>query len=103
VPAASILLDERGANTYGNAVNTRALLEANGLHSIILVTSPYHLQRATITFRGALRGTDIRLIGSAAPDSDWRKQSWWLRSDLRRLTLLELEKLAYIAVTGRYN
>lgn len=103
VPASAILLDEQGADTYGNARHTRALMESHGLASAILVTSPYHLQRATTTFRAVYRGTDIRLIGRAAPDSAWRKQSWWLRPDLRRLTILELEKLAYIAVTGRYN
>jgi uncharacterized SAM-binding protein YcdF (DUF218 family) len=103
VPAASILLDEQGADTYGNALNTRRLMEAHGLRSAILVTSPYHLQRAGMTFAGAYRGSNIRIITRAAPDSDWRKRSWWLRSDLRRLTFSELEKLAYILVTRRYN
>jgi uncharacterized SAM-binding protein YcdF (DUF218 family) len=103
VPAAAILLDERGADTYGNAINTRRLMEAHGLRSAILVTSPYHLQRASVTFNGAYRGSDIRIIASAAPDSDWRKRSWWLRADLRRLTFSEVEKLAYILLTGRYN
>jgi uncharacterized SAM-binding protein YcdF (DUF218 family) len=103
VPAAAILLDERGADTYGNAINTRRLMEAHGLRSAILVTSPYHLQRASATFDGVYRGSNIRVIAKAAPDSDWRKRSWWLRSDLRRLTFSEVEKLAYILLTGRYN
>ena len=103
VPAAAILVDEQGADTYGNALQTRRLMEAHGLRSAILVTSPYHLQRAAVTFNGVFRGSDIRLIASAAPDSDWRKQSWWLRPDLRLLTLRELGKLGYIALTGRYN
>ena len=103
VPATSILLDEQGADTYGNALQTRRLMEAHGLKSAILVTSPYHLQRAVVTFQGVYRGTGIRIVGRAAPDSDWRKRSWWLRDDLRRLTLTELEKLAYIALTRRYN
>jgi uncharacterized SAM-binding protein YcdF (DUF218 family) len=103
VPATAILVDEHSADTYGNAVNTHRLMTVNSLRSAILVTSPYHLQRASLTFNGVYRGSDIRLIASAAPDSDWRKQSWWLRPDLRVLTLTELEKLGYIVVTGRYN
>jgi len=103
VPAAAILTDEQAVDTYGNALHTRRIMEANGLQSAILVTSPYHLQRAAVTFNGVYRGSNIRLIASAAPDSDWRKRSWWLRPDLRLLTTSELEKLAYIAVTGRYN
>jgi uncharacterized SAM-binding protein YcdF (DUF218 family) len=103
VPASAILLDEQGADTYGNALNTRRLLEQHALKSAILVTSPYHLQRAAITFGRVYQGSGIRLLASAAPDSDWRKRSWWLRSDLRLLTLRELEKLAYVGLTGRYN
>jgi uncharacterized SAM-binding protein YcdF (DUF218 family) len=103
VPARAILVDSESQDTFGNAVFTRRLMESSGLHSAILVTSPYHLQRATLTFNGVYRGSDIRVLASAAPDSDWRKQSWWTRSDLRMLTLTELEKLSYIAVTGRFN
>ena len=103
VPGSAILVEEQSVDTYGNAVQTRRLMETANLRSAILVTSPYHLQRAAMTFNGVYRGTDVRLIASAAPDSDWRKQSWWLRPDLRRLTFHELEKIAYIAFTGRYN
>jgi uncharacterized SAM-binding protein YcdF (DUF218 family) len=103
VPAESILVEEQATNTYGNALHTRRLMEAHGLRSAILVTSPYHLQRAALTFGGVYQGSGIQVIASAAPDSDWRKRSWWLRSDLRLLTLSELEKLGYILLTGRYN
>jgi len=103
VPPSAILLDEQGADTYGNALHSRRLMEASGLRSAILVTSPYHLQRAVMTFGGVYQGSGIRLIGNAAPDSDWRKQSWWLRPDLRLLTLHELEKIGYILYTGHYN
>ena len=52
-----------------------------------------------MTFSGVFRGSDVRLIVSAAPDSDWRKQSWWLDL-ISRLTLSEVQKLVYIMVTG---
>jgi uncharacterized SAM-binding protein YcdF (DUF218 family) len=103
VPAGAILTDDLGGDTYGNAVHTRALMEAHGLTSAILVTSPYHLRRATLTFEGVYRGSGIRVIGRAAPDGAWRKRTWWLNEDTRQLTIRELEKLAYVAVTGRYN
>jgi uncharacterized SAM-binding protein YcdF (DUF218 family) len=103
IPESAVLLDEEGADTYGNAVHTRRLMESHGLRSAILVTSPYHLQRAVVTFQGVYGGSGIRIVGRAAPDSDWRKRSWWMRPDLRRLTLTELEKLGYIALTRRYN
>ena len=46
VPDSAILTDDFGADTYGNAVQSRALMERSGLHSAILVTSPYHLPGA---------------------------------------------------------
>jgi uncharacterized SAM-binding protein YcdF (DUF218 family) len=103
VPPASILVDPHGDDTYGNAVHTRDLMLAHGLKSAILVTSPYHLQRAVLTFRGVYDDTGIRIIGRSAPDGAWRKTNWWLRPETRALTVRELEKLGYVTLTGRYN
>ncbi len=103
VPPSAILTDDHGGDTYGNAVHTRTLMEQHGHKSAILVTSPYHLHRAALTFRGVYDGSGIRVIGRSAPDGEWRKQSWWLRDETRELTLRELEKLAYVALTGRFN
>jgi uncharacterized SAM-binding protein YcdF (DUF218 family) len=103
IPESAILVDPNADDTYGNAVHTRDLMMANGLKSAILVTSPYHLQRAVLTFRGVYNGTGIRVIGRSAPDGEWRKTNWWMRPETRALTVRELEKLGYVAVTGRYN
>ena len=103
VPPAAILTDHDAGDTYGNAVHTRSLMEQHALRSAILVTSPYHLHRATLTFDGIYNGSGIRVIGRSAPDGEWRKQSWWLRDETRELTLRELEKLTYVALTGKFN
>lgn len=103
VPASAILVDPNGDDTYGNAVHTKALMQQHGLKSAILVTSPYHLQRAVMTFRGVYNGADIQVIGRAAPDGEWRKTNWWMRPETRALTVRELEKLGYVTLTGRYN
>ena len=103
VPPQAILADHEAEDTYGNTVHTRALMGQHGLRSAILVTSPYHLHRAVLTFEGVYRGSGIRIVGRSAPDGDWRKTSWWARPDTRALTFRELEKLGYVAITGRYN
>jgi uncharacterized SAM-binding protein YcdF (DUF218 family) len=103
IPTSAILVDPHGDDTYGNAIHTRSLMLDHGLKSAILVTSPYHLQRATMTFRGVYNGTGIQLIGRAAPDGEWRKTNWWLKPETRALTVRELEKLGYVTLTGRYN
>jgi len=103
IPPAAILVEPDGEDTYGNAVGTRNLMVKRGMHSAILVTSPYHLQRAVLTFRGVFAGTDIRIVGRSAPDGEWRKMYWWVRPETRTLTFRELEKLGYVTLTGRYN
>ncbi|MCA1648638.1 MAG: YdcF family protein [Chloroflexi bacterium] len=103
VPDQAILEESHGEDTWGNAVYTRQVLEDHGLRSAILVTSPYHARRAGLTFDAAYSGSGISLTVHAAPDSQWRKLSWWQQSETRRLTFTELKKLAYIFATGQYH
>ena len=103
VPPSAIVEDPLGEDTWGNAVYTRGLLEQRGARSAILVTSPYHARRAKLTFDAAYKGSGIGLAVHSAPDGEWRKLSWWHDAGTRRLTFSELQKLAYIAVTGQYH
>ena len=103
IPQSAILEEPQGEDTWGNAVYTRQVLEDHGLDSAILVTSPYHLRRAQVTFDAAYAGSGIQLTVHAAPDSQWRKLSWWQQPETRRLTFTELQKLAYILATGQYH
>ncbi|MGI9148797.1 MAG: YdcF family protein [Chloroflexota bacterium] len=103
VPDQAIFEEPLGGDTWGNAVYTRQVLEEHDLRSAILVTSPYHAQRAKLTFDAAYAGSGIALRVHAAPDSQWRKLSWWRQAETRRLTFTELQKLAYIFATGQYH
>ncbi len=103
VPVSAILDEPFGEDTWGNAVHTRQVLEDHGLRSAILVTSPYHARRAKLTFDAAYSGSGIDLAVHAAPDSQWRKLSWWQQPETRRLTFAELQKLGYIIATGQYH
>ncbi len=103
IPDSAILEEPLGEDTWGNAVYTRRVLEEHSLQSAILVTSPYHLRRAQVTFDAAYAGSGIQLMVHAAPDSQWRKLSWWQQPETRRLTFTELQKLTYIFATGQYH
>jgi uncharacterized SAM-binding protein YcdF (DUF218 family) len=103
IPDSAILEEPQGEDTWGNAVYTRQVLEEHSLHSAILVTSPYHSRRAKLTFDAVYQGSGIRLTVHAAPDSQWRKLSWWQQAETRRLTFTELQKLGYIFMTGQYH
>jgi uncharacterized SAM-binding protein YcdF (DUF218 family)/glycosyltransferase involved in cell wall biosynthesis len=51
VPDHAIVLEERAANTHENVVNTNRILAERGWRSILLVSSPYHMRRATMSWR----------------------------------------------------
>ena len=103
IPASSMLLEPEAMDTFGNAVYTRRIMIEHGMKSAILVTSPYHLHRAALTFQSVYQGTDIRIIPRSAPDSAWRKVGWWNDQETRRLTFREMERFSYILLTGRFN
>jgi len=51
VPASAIVLETVSANTRENVVNTRTILGSG--RTILLVSSPYHMRRALLTWRRA--------------------------------------------------
>ncbi|HEY4092555.1 MAG TPA: YdcF family protein [Luteibacter sp.] len=51
VPANDLRVEATSANTHENARNAAALLHADGLGNILLVTSPIHMRRAAASFR----------------------------------------------------
>ncbi len=50
VPAGSIVLEERATNTYQNVMFVNDILKDHHWRSILLVSSPYHMRRATMVW-----------------------------------------------------
>jgi len=51
VPADRIVLEERATNTYENVTYTSQILRDRQWRRILLVSSPYHMRRATLVWR----------------------------------------------------
>jgi uncharacterized SAM-binding protein YcdF (DUF218 family)/glycosyltransferase involved in cell wall biosynthesis len=62
VPDDAIVLEQRATNTYENVIFTRDILERNGWKRIALVSSPYHMRRALLTWRKA--APDVEVIAT---------------------------------------
>ena len=78
VEESEILLEENAKNTQQNAEFTAEIIKKNGFKRVILVTSPYHQNRAFLEFRKALEGTNVEIYNAPAEqDSDF-SQDWWL-------------------------
>ena len=53
VPQTALLLEERSTDTTTNARYSAQVARANGVRSVLLVTSAIHMPRASVLFRGA--------------------------------------------------
>lgn len=51
VPAESILLETLAANTYENVVRSHQIMASHSWRSALVVSSPYHMRRALMTWR----------------------------------------------------
>jgi len=70
VPRERLFLEERSRDTIGNAVEVVArYLRGIEARPIYLVTSPFHLERALVTFRHVL-GFEWQVQAVAAEDTD---------------------------------
>lgn len=51
IPPGDLIVEDRSQNTYENAVEVARLLQARGIHQILLVTDATHLWRASLCFQ----------------------------------------------------
>jgi uncharacterized SAM-binding protein YcdF (DUF218 family)/glycosyltransferase involved in cell wall biosynthesis len=51
VPASAIVLETKGDNTYTAALRISQILAESGWRRVLLVSSPYHMRRALLTWR----------------------------------------------------
>lgn len=84
VPAESIqIIPGVVASTRGEAVAVRNYLQTRpDINAIILVSSPYHMRRATMLFRWELRKLDhkVKVIPRPSKYGDFKTSPGWLRN-----------------------
>jgi uncharacterized SAM-binding protein YcdF (DUF218 family) len=77
-------------STLEEAWAFRAHLEKERITNVLVVTSDYHTARAGRTFREVLTGTELRTV--AAPDRDFRADSWWKTRPAQKQVFFEWTK-----------
>ncbi len=90
-------------STHDEAVVLRDYAAANGVHSLLVVTSAYHSRRAAWTLGRVLGESGVE-IGVDAPPTGWQSPSpltWWLRPRGWSAVALEYPKLIYYRVSYR--
>ena len=90
-------LDRSAVNTRSNAAETRRWAQERGFHSLIVVTSNYHMPRAIVEMNHAM--PDVTLIPFSVIGEKWRDEPWWTSGGTLRLLLSEYVK--YVAAETR--
>ena len=88
--ADNVILEKSSRNTLENSIFGRDVLMRSGVHSVLLITSRYHLKRASILFRNSLP-TDITIIPYPV-DTVNLKESWWSHGGSFQLLFREFYK-----------
>lgn len=95
--ACCVDLDRSAVNTRSNAAETRRWADRRNFHSLIVVTSNYHMPRAIVELSHAMPG--IELIPFSVIGDTWRDEPWWTSPSTLRLLLSEYAK--YVAAETR--
>lgn len=98
---AIVPIPEISDSTYDEALRSREIMEARGWRSAILVTDPFHMRRAALTFRHAFEPAGLSVAASPAEGSKYGVDNWWTdRNAVMRVTQ-EYLKLGYYLALGR--
>ena len=87
-------LGYQATDTVGNARETQAWVNAEGYHSLILVTSDFHMPRALLELKAALPDASITPYPIRTTDLD--AHHWWRTRDGVRRMVLEYCKYGVI-------
>jgi uncharacterized SAM-binding protein YcdF (DUF218 family) len=93
-------LDYSALNTLGNAVQARRWALDHDYHSLVVVTSAYHMPRALAELGHQL--PDVTLIPYPVVSDRLRIEPWWSNGDTTRLVLSEYFKYLFAELRMRF-
>lgn len=99
VPEAAIDIFGSGSISTYEEGRVLGLRYAGRSPDLLAVTSPYHVRRARMILTNALPGARIHVV--ATPYETF-PEHWWASQDAARDLLLELTKIVFYSVGGRY-
>ncbi|SDZ37951.1 YdcF family protein [Thermoactinomyces sp. DSM 45892] len=95
-----ILIENNSLHTRENAEYVLKLLRENNISRIILVTSPFHQLRTSLTFTKVLKSHGIEIINHCAGESEWSSTTWFLSEKNRNLVSSEKQRIKLYRAKG---
>jgi uncharacterized SAM-binding protein YcdF (DUF218 family) len=103
VPAAAVaLIPTPVSSTIAEARTVVGYLHAQGLKSILLVTSKTHARRAAITFRH-VAGGGVQIAMCPSPYDPFSAETWWHEHGFVRRVVTEYAKLLNFIFVDRWR
>jgi uncharacterized SAM-binding protein YcdF (DUF218 family) len=100
VPPEAVLVENDSLHTRENAEMVLALLQQYHMRRIILVTSPFHQQRTSLTFAKVFQPHGFEIINHYAETGEWHPATWFLSSEHRKLVKSEEERIKTYRAKG---
>jgi uncharacterized SAM-binding protein YcdF (DUF218 family) len=94
-------LDYSAINTFGNAVQTRLWAANHGFHSLIVVTSSYHMPRALAELGHQM--PQASLIAYPVLSDRLRSEPWWSDGNTTRVVVSEYLKYLFAELRMRFE
>ena len=98
---AIVPIPEISDSTYDEALRSREIMRARGWRSAILVTDPFHMRRALLTFSQAFEPVGLTVAASPADGSKHGVDNWWTDRNAIMRVAQEYLKLGYYLATGK--
>ena len=99
--AVTIWDDISPGNSWGEAQVTREQMEANGWHSVLVVSDPPHMLRLSYCWSSQLRGSNLSYTLVASSPPWWSAWHWWGNKSSSDFVGNEVLKLGYYVVRYR--
>jgi uncharacterized SAM-binding protein YcdF (DUF218 family) len=101
VLACCVDLDYSAINTLGNAVQARLWATQHDFHSLIVVTSAYHMPRALAELEHQL--PNVALVPYPVLSDRLRVEPWWTNGDITKLVVSEYLKYLFAELRMRFD
>jgi uncharacterized SAM-binding protein YcdF (DUF218 family) len=92
---------DRSLNTLGNAIETKHWAQSRGFHSLIVVTSNYHMPRAMAEISHQL--PDVALLPFPVIADKLHAEPWWTRGTTMKLMFSEYLKYVVARMRIRFD
>ena len=95
IPERVLFFDRRSKSSWEEAVNTLKLMQAMGMHRVLVVSDPPHMRRLSWVWGRVFAESGRHFTLVASDMEDWDAEHWWRRSTSAQFVFAEYIKLAY--------